>query len=103
MEFVSEDLLHSPKQHRFYFEDKQGTVLSYLDYQLKKHLDPTEVVFHFVFTPPEYRGQSIARKLSYLAFDFAETEGWNITATCPYVRSYHNRWLKAKQEESKHK
>ena len=90
--FKAEDLIHDSKHQRFYFEGKDGEVLSYLDYFLKTHLHPTEIIFHFVFTPPDLRGQSLARKLSYLAFDFAETNGWKITATCPYVKTYKSRW-----------
>lgn len=90
--YTAADLQHDEKGQRYFITDDTGTLVSYLDYRKQEHIDPPQLIFHYVFTPPDMRGRGLAKKLSFLTFDSLEGTGHDIVPTCPYVRAYYTRW-----------
>jgi predicted GNAT family acetyltransferase len=71
---------HEPERRRFVAElAGSEAVLEYLD-RGQDVLD-----YRHTFTPPELRGQGIAKDLVIFALDYARANGITVIPTCPYV------------------
>jgi uncharacterized protein len=76
---------HTPTESRF--ETNIGDKTAYLDYQLSGNV----ITLIYVYTPPEYRGKSIAAQVSKFALDYARANNLKVIPQCPYIRDYIDR------------
>ena len=74
---------HQPEQFRFVCEEPGGE--SRLEYTL---LPRNGIDFTYTFVPQELRGRGIAEKLVRTGLDWARQQGYNIEASCWYVRRF---------------
>ena len=69
--------------------DDEGSVIA--EILFPKINDDTICITH-TYVDDSLRGQGIAKKLVEKVIKIAEDEGYKITATCSYARSYFNKY-----------
>lgn len=75
---------HDTEGHQFFsMVDGKKSWLNYTALPDGKTLD-----YRSTFTPPELRGQGIARKIVEFALEYAKENHYKVIPSCPYVRSY---------------
>jgi predicted GNAT family acetyltransferase len=74
---------HEPSAKRFAarLNDKIG----YLSYEIA---GPKSLDYAHVFVPPEHRRHGIAAKITKTALDYAQSNGFSVIPSCPYVALY---------------
>ncbi|WP_445428341.1 GNAT family N-acetyltransferase [Alishewanella sp. HL-SH05] len=56
--------------------------------QLDYHVNGKVINFHHTFVPPAFRGKGLAEKLVRHALQWAQTEGYDIQASCSFVQRF---------------
>lgn len=77
----SVEIQHYPQEHRFIIQwaKEQAELLYSLDPNSKK------INFYRTYVPPSARGQGLARQLVETGLSWANTQGYQIEASCSYV------------------
>ncbi|QBL08140.1 N-acetyltransferase [Rheinheimera sp. D18] len=73
---------HQPEQQRFVLT--QGNAEAVLDYTL----NGSSINFHHTFVPPEFRGKGLAEKLVRHGLAWANTQQYQVHASCSYVQRF---------------
>ena len=77
---------HQPEQHRFVAQlDGQEAVLDY------KLLPDNGIDFTRTFVPEALRGQGVAEKLVRTGIAWARAQGYDLQASCWYVKRFLRR------------
>lgn len=58
---------------------------------LKYHLEGVNLHIDATFTPEEYRGRGLARRLTEAAIGYARKKGYKIVPSCSYAKQYFER------------
>lgn len=72
-------VIHDAKKNEFRVE--LGAYHAVLLYA--RHKDVLD--FYHIYVPDPFRGGAIAGKILIEAFEYAETEGCQVAATCPFI------------------
>lgn len=80
----SPEIIHAPKQSRFYCDVNGSNEEAQLQYQL----DGDQIDFYRTFVPPEARGSKVAYKLVEQGLAWAKEQGFTIKASCWYVDKF---------------
>ena len=79
-ENISTEVQHDVEGQRFFLAiDGEKVVLRY-----KRHGD-SRIDMQSTYTPPELRGQGLARQVVEHALDYADSKGLEVIPTCWYV------------------
>lgn len=80
---VDNKILHEKEKQQFSYTSDGHT--SYIKYSMVK---ANEIDFYSTFTHPAMRGQGIAARMTEVALQFAEENGYTIHASCWYVAKF---------------
>lgn len=80
---------HDSKERRFFFpiEDHKDAQIAY---ELNSEAEPNIIDFTHTYVSPENRDKGIGEKMADTAIEFAIENGFEIKASCPFVRDYMN-------------
>lgn len=73
---------HQKDAQRFVLTQQGASAL------LEYHLHDNTINFHHTYVPVEFRGKGLAEKLVRHALAWANTQGYQISASCTYVQRF---------------
>ncbi len=76
-------IIHNRETHQF-----ETLIEGHRAYLAYRDLGKQTLDFYRTFVSDELRGQGIAAALTKAALAFADTEGYNVIASCSYVEKY---------------
>lgn len=73
---------HQSNSQRFVLTQQGASAL------LEYHLQDNSINFHHTYVPVEFRGKGLAEKLVRHALNWAQAQGYQISASCTYVQRF---------------
>lgn len=73
---------HQKDAQRFVLSQQGASAL------LEYHLQGDNINFHHTYVPVEFRGKGLAEKLVRHALNWAQAQGYHVSASCTYVQRF---------------
>lgn len=73
---------HQKDAQRFVLSQQGASAL------LEYHLQGDSINFHHTYVPVEFRGKGLAEKLVRHALNWAQAQGYRVSASCTYVQRF---------------